>query len=235
MWLGMSVTEIERSVVGADSQKENISSLDECVTLPSSSMADVPSSTSQTEVRCSPEESAANNIDLSHCVAVFDRHQDAELAVTELQAAGFEMSKLSIVGRELDPEKHGLCFYNAGNRVKYWGKQGAFWGTVLGFVFAPAFFWIPGIGPIVIGGIVGSVLMGALEGAAVGAAIGGGTSALAGALACLGLPKDCIIRYETDVRGNKFLLIASGDASDMDKAHAILMRYGGFVTVHAST
>ena len=58
----------------------------------------------------------------SNCVAVFDRHQDAEAAIRDLQRAGFDMKKLSIIGRDYHTEEHAVGFYNAGDRVKYWGK-----------------------------------------------------------------------------------------------------------------
>ena len=169
----------------------------------------------------------------SNCVAVFDRHEDAEKAIRELQRGGFDMKKLSIVGRDYHTEEHAVGFYNAGDRVKYWGKHGAFWGSVFGIILAPAFFWIPGIGPILTGGIIGSILMGTVEGAAVGAAIGGGTTALAAALSGLGVPKDSVIRYEADLKANKFLLIASGTAAEVERAREILVGAAmGNVQVH---
>jgi hypothetical protein len=170
----------------------------------------------------------------SNCVAVFDRHQDAEGAIRELERAGFDMKKLSIIGHDYHTEEHAVGFYNAGDRVKYWGKHGAFWGSVFGILLAPAFFWIPGIGPILTGGLIGSVLMGTVEGAAVGAAIVGGTSALAAALGGIGIPKDSIIRYEADLKANKFLLIASGSAADAEQARAKLAERAARVNVHAS-
>jgi hypothetical protein len=63
-----------------------------------------------------------------NCVAVFDRHQDAEAALKELQGVGFNMKKLSIIGRDYHTEEHAVGFYNAGDRVRHWGKLGAFWG-----------------------------------------------------------------------------------------------------------
>jgi alkyl hydroperoxide reductase subunit AhpF len=51
--------------------------------------------------------------------------------------------------------------------------------------------------------------MGDPRGAAVGAAIGGGNSALAAALTSLGLPKDSVIRYEADLKANKFQRVNS--------------------------
>jgi Heat induced stress protein YflT len=171
--------------------------------------------------------------DNSNCVAVFDRHEDAEKAIRDLQHGGFDMKKLSIVGRDYHTEEHAVGFYNAGDRIKYWGKHGAFWGSVFGILFAPAFFFIPGIGPILTGGIIGSMLMGTVEGAAVGAALGGGTTALAAALSGLGVPKDSVIRYEADLKANKFLLIASGSPAEIEQARGILVGAAtGRVQVH---
>jgi uncharacterized membrane protein len=169
----------------------------------------------------------------SNCVAVFDQHQGAESAIRALQSKGFDMKKLSIVGRDYHTEEHAVGFYNAGDHVKYWGKLGAFWGTVFGILFAPAFFFIPGIGPILTGGIIGSILMGTVEGAAVGAAIGGGSGVLAAALTGLGIPKDSVIRYQADLKANKFLLIANGTPAEVERARAILAEVGaGQVQVH---
>jgi uncharacterized membrane protein len=173
--------------------------------------------------------------DTTHCVAVFDRHEDAEKAIRELQRGGFDMKKLSIVGRDYHTEEHAVGFYNAGDRIKYWGKHGAFWGSIFGILFAPAFFFIPGIGPILTGGIIGSMLMGTIEGAAVGAAVVGGTTALGAALTSLGVPKDTVIRYEADLKANKFLLIASGTAADVERARKTLVGAAmGQVQVHTS-
>jgi uncharacterized membrane protein len=173
--------------------------------------------------------------DTSNVVAVFDQHPDAEKAIRELQRGGFDMKKLSIVGRDYHTEEHAVGFYNAGDRVKYWGRHGAFWGTIFGILLAPAFFWIPGIGPIMTGGIIGSLLMGTVEGAAVGAAVVGGTSALAAALAGLGIPKDSVIQYEADLKANKFLLIASGTAAEVERARSLLANAAlGRVQVHSA-
>jgi uncharacterized membrane protein len=166
-------------------------------------------------------------------VAIYKTHTEAEAAVKQLQESGFDMKKLSIVGRDYHTEEHAVGFYNAGDRVKYWGKLGVFWGGVFGIFLAPAFFWIPGIGPILTGGIIGSMLMGTLEGAAVGAAVIGGTTALAVSLASMGIPKDSIIHYESAIKANKFLLIASGSPAEVERARETLAERGGDVKLHA--
>ena len=39
------------------------------------------------------------------------------------------MKKLSIVGKDYHTEENVVGYYNAGDRMKYWGKLGAFWGA----------------------------------------------------------------------------------------------------------
>jgi hypothetical protein len=61
-------------------------------------------------------------------VAVYNSHTEAEGAVKDLQKSGFDLRKLSIVARDYQTEEHVVGFYTTGDRVKHWGKLGAFWG-----------------------------------------------------------------------------------------------------------
>jgi len=87
-------------------------------------------------------------------VAVYASHTIAEAAIKELQRSGFDMKKLSIVGRDYQTDEQVVGYYNTGDRMKAWGKTGAFWGGLWGFLFGSAFFWVPGIGPLFVGGPV---------------------------------------------------------------------------------
>ena len=68
----------------------------------------------------------------SAVVALYDTHEEAERAVRELQRSGFDMKKLSIVGRDYQTEEDVVGYYTAGDRMKAWGKTGAFWGGLWG-------------------------------------------------------------------------------------------------------
>lgn len=61
-------------------------------------------------------------------IGIYNTHTESEAAVKELQRAGFDMKKLSIVGKDYHSEEHVIGYYNAGDRMKFWGKLGAFWG-----------------------------------------------------------------------------------------------------------
>lgn len=153
-------------------------------------------------------------------VAIYHTHTDAEAAVKELQKAGYDMRKLSIVGKDYHTEEHVTGYYSTGDRMKYWGKLGAFWGGLWGLLFGTAFFAIPGLGPILAAGPVVAWIVGALEGAVVV----GGLDALAAGLYSIGIPKDSILKYETALKTEKFLLIAHGSPAEVTQAQQILRK-----------
>lgn len=158
----------------------------------------------------------------SAVVGVYDSHTKAEASIKELQRSGFDMKKLSIVGKDYHTEEHVIGYYNAGDRMKVWGKLGAFWGVLWGLLFGSAFFLIPGIGPIMVFGPLVSWIVAALEGAVVV----GGLSALGAGLYSIGIPKDSIVKYETALKSDKFLVIAHGTADEVAKAKSILETTG---------
>ena len=151
-------------------------------------------------------------------VAICDSHQEAEKVVKELQESGFDMKKLSIVGKDYHEEDKVIGFYNTGDRMKSWGSAGAFWGGIWGLVFGAGFFLIPGFGPVMLAGPIVSTLVGCLEGAVVV----GGLSALGGALFGIGIPKDSVLKYETALKADNFLVIAHGTSEDLEKAKKIM-------------
>ena len=147
-------------------------------------------------------------------VAIFESHNQAEDAVRELQKDGFDMKKLSIVGKDYHTDEHVVGYYTTGDRMMYWGKLGAFWGGFWGLLFGSAFFWVPGVGPLVVAGPLVTWIVAALEGAAVM----GGLSALGAALASIGIPKNRILQYEASLKAGKFLLILHGTPQEVERA-----------------
>jgi hypothetical protein len=162
-------------------------------------------------------------------VAIFGQHSAAENAIKELKNGGFDIKKLSIIGRDYHSEDNVVGFYNTGDRMKYWGKFGAFWGGLWGMLVGAAVLFIPGIGPVVAAGSVITWIIAALEGAVVV----GGLSALGAGLYSLGIPKDSVVKYETTLKAGKFVLIAHGTPEEVEKARGILETSGAEqVNVH---
>lgn len=155
-------------------------------------------------------------------VAIYNTHTEAEEGIKTLQKAGFDMKRLSIIGKDYHSEDRVVGYYNAGDRMKAWGKMGAFWGGLWGYLFGAAVFLIPGIGPIAMAGPIVSAIVGALEGAVVV----GGLSALGAGLYSIGIPKNSVVQYETALKADKFLLIAHGTQEEVNKAKDIVKTTG---------
>lgn len=122
----------------------------------------------------------------SWAVGFFRNHQDAESAVKELQKSGYDMKTLSVVGKDYQTEQNVVGCYNSGDRMAAWGKYGLFWGWIWGVLFGSAFFVIPGLGPIMVGGSL--------------------IAWIVGALASIGIPEDSVIRYETAMQRQRSIV-----------------------------
>jgi uncharacterized membrane protein len=145
-------------------------------------------------------------------IAIYDTHTAAESAIKSLQQAGIDMKQLSIVGKDFYTEEHVVGFYTSGERMKFAGGRGAFWGSLWGVLFGSAFFVIPIIGPLV--GMIVSALSGAV--------IGGSAGVLAAALASLGIPEDSVVKYELAVKGGSYLVLARGSSKMVELARTTL-------------
>ena len=128
------------------------------------------------------------------------------------------MKHLSIVGKGYETDEKVVGFYNIGDRVKFWGKRGAFWGGLWGLFFGGLFLTIPVVGHVVVLGYLASIAISAVE----SAIMVGGLSALGAALYSIGIPKDSVIQYETALKADSFLVMAHGVAADIARAKAIL-------------
>jgi hypothetical protein len=151
-------------------------------------------------------------------VGIVKSHAEAEEVIKELQRSGFPMKRLSVIGKGYHSEEHPTGFYTAGDRIRTWGGMGAFWGAIWGVLFGAAFFWIPGIGPLAVAGPFVQMFVGGLE----GAVLAGGAGALGAALVSLGVPQDSIVKYETSLRADNYLIIAHGTPEQVEAARAIL-------------
>ncbi len=163
---------------------------------------------------------STNDSDIA--VAVYDRHTQAEDGVKALQRAGFDIKRISIIGKDYETEDHVLGFLNAGDRARIFAKYGAFWGGLMGVLFGSALLFVPVVGHIIILGPLAATLFSGIQGAVVV----GGISALAGALMSIGIPKDSVLRYETALKANQFILMIHGDSQEIARARGVLKSSG---------
>ncbi len=151
-------------------------------------------------------------------IAVFSEHQEADAAVKKLAGAGIELKHLSVVGKGYHSDEKVVGFYNVGDRIKFWGKRGAFWGGLWGLFLGGVLLTIPVVGPVMILGYLAAVVVSAVE----GAILVGGLTALGAALYSAGIPRNSVIQYEQAVKADGFLVIVHGAVAELTRAKAIL-------------
>ena len=151
-------------------------------------------------------------------IALYKTHDAAENAVKILAQASISMKEISVIGKGYHSEEKVVGFYNIGERVQFWGKYGAFWGSLWAILAGGLFLSTPLIGPVLVLGGFAAVVLAAIEGAVVG----GGIGALGAALFSIGIPKDTILQYEDTLKADGFLVLVQGTADEVKHAHEIL-------------
>ena len=151
-------------------------------------------------------------------VAVFTGHRAAEDAVRKLAKGGLDIKHFSIVGKGYHSEEKVVGFYNTGDRIMFWGKNGAMWGGLWGLFFGGIVMTVPVIGSVVVLGHLAAMVFAAVEGAVVV----GSLSALGAAILSLGIPENSVIEYEDALKADGFLIVAHGPVDEMARAKAIL-------------
>ena len=151
-------------------------------------------------------------------IAVFADHATAEAAVKKLNLAGFDIKYLSVIGKGYHVDEQVVGFYNQGDRIRFWGTRGAFWGGLWSLFFGGVVLTLPLVGPVIALGYLAPAIVAIVE----GAVLVGGVSAIAAALYGLGIPKDSVLQYETAIKADSFLVMAHDTPSRIALAKGIL-------------
>jgi hypothetical protein len=155
---------------------------------------------------------------------VFDDRIAAEQAVGALHAAGFAHDKIGYVIRGADDVAGGMITDATGTKDGVGAVTGAVTGGMVGGVLAAGIsLLIPGVGPLVAGGILASFFGGAIAGTAVGGILG--------AMTGLGISEDEARYYDKEFQEGRAIVAVKPGARLADAAD-ILVRFGGR-NVHA--
>ncbi len=163
----------------------------------------------------------------STIAGLFHEREGAERAINDLKDAGFAADQIGVAMR--DRTAQGELAEDTGTKAAQGATSGALGGGLLGgvvgFLVGVGALAIPGVGPVVAGGMLASALgMGggtALAGAGIGAAAGG----IVGALVGMGIPEEEAKHFETGFKAGGALVTVNAAARAMD-AMAILERNG---------
>lgn len=152
-------------------------------------------------------------------VGLFERPEPAEQAVRALKVGGFADEDIGIVMRDLSGDEALRDSMAHDEAAASGAVAGAATGGVLGGVLgALASLLLPGVGPIVAGGVLGSALVGAGAGAATGGVIGG--------LLGLGVPDQDARHFDRGFRAGGVIVTVRTEPDRADTASRLLSRHG---------
>jgi hypothetical protein len=152
-------------------------------------------------------------------VGVFDDRQMAERAVDELQRAGFADDQIGFVIRGADDVRGGMIVDAEGTKDGKGAVTGAVTGGMLGGILAAAIaVLIPGVGPVVAGGVMAAFFGGAIAGTAVGG--------IFGAMTGLGISEHEARYYEQEFNAGR-AIVAVRAGTRAAEAADLLTRLGG--------
>ena len=155
-------------------------------------------------------------------VALFADHLQTEAGVRALQQGGFDLRKLSIIGKNYHKEEHVTGLIDRGDGTRYWGRFGSLWASLHGGVVgSSALLLFPGVGQVVILGPLVNHMAGALASA--------GAGALADTFSSLGLSRDAALRYDSAVRAGRFAVMVHGSRGEAEAAGRLLECAGAAV------
>jgi hypothetical protein len=144
----------------------------------------------------------------------FNNHERAEATVRALGEAGFPYPNISIVAQNLQSNQQVQVLVAPNDVHPPTPLLGAIGGLLLG----AAALTLPGVGPLLVAGPLAANFFGVLDGALLGTSSGG----LIGALMGYGLPLDKAQQYQTAVENGGFLVMAHGNANQIELARGVL-------------
>jgi len=149
-------------------------------------------------------------------VGLFARRDEADAAIRDLKAAGFTDGQVGVALQDR-VEQGDLLESSATSEAEGAATGAVSGGIVGGLIGLLGSLLIPGVGPILVGGVLASTLAGAGIGAATGGVIG--------ALMGMGVPETDARHFDQGLRaGNALVTVNAGPRTE--EALAILERNG---------
>jgi hypothetical protein len=160
-----------------------------------------------------------------HASAIFDSHEEAREAVSDLRQAGVTDTDISVIAHhggtttastgdgEITDEHHRNVL------------RGILGGGALGAGLGVAALAIPGVGPLAAAGAIAASA--APEALAIGAGIGALTGTLNEVLTKHGVTKEDADYYGGRLKNGGVVVTVGGSAIDASRAREVLYRHGG--------
>jgi hypothetical protein len=165
-------------------------------------------------------------------VGIYSSEARAQQLVEKLIHEDYPMDRISLLSRAggSGDDMLGVTYHDTGERMKAWGKHGAFWGAVWGLLAsASGMFVLPGLGPLLVAGPIVEALSAAIAGAAVAGGSMAGAAAvshLASALHRIGIPEAELEQIEAAIEAGQYVVILHCAPNESEK-HARTLAWAG--------
>ncbi len=151
-------------------------------------------------------------------VGLFGDAETAQSAIRALRAAGFSDREIGVVMRDLGGGRELVDDAAAADSAEGAATGAAAGGVVGGLLGLLGSLLLPGVGPIMAGGVLGWTLVGAGAGAATGGLVGG--------LIGMGIPADDARHFDRGFRDGGVLVTANAESERAGTAAELLRRHG---------
>lgn len=165
-------------------------------------------------------------------LAVFQNEAAAQSALDSLITRDFPLDRMSVLGRASasGDDPLGIYYPTAGERIRGWGKMGAFWGGLFGLLGGAAgMFMLPGVGLMVALGPLAEALVTTAAGAGIGGGVmmgGAALSHIAQAIHRMGVPEDRIEALQDHLREGHYLVMLIVGEGEAEPSVGVLERAG---------
>lgn len=142
-------------------------------------------------------------------VANYKTQQQVEDALKKLKKSGYDITKLSVIGKDCHIEQRVLRYFNIYDQMEKWSTVGLFAIGLCGLLFGLLFIFdfvasIPYLKIPIIYACVAILLGAALP------------------LIGMGFSKEKTIKYKTEVKAKKFVLFAEENHTEIERIRNIL-------------
>lgn len=150
-------------------------------------------------------------------VAIYMNPGEVQEAVVALARSGFDLGRLSVVGKAYRERKNLVAYYREGDHMKCRGDLDYFWNGIFSMIQGWALLSMPKRDPLLVAGQLAMWIVVALD----NSAIFGRLSSFGATLYTMGLSKNSINDYEEALRKGHYLVVIHGPAQEVTRAKKI--------------
>jgi len=150
-------------------------------------------------------------------VTICRSHVEAEAAIRNLHLRRFDMKSVSVAALQGHSEREVAGCYWGGKTFRYRGYLGAFWEGLWEMLDGFGFFWMPGLGWVLIAGPFAGWVVATLD----NSSIFSGLSAVGSAIYSIGMPWDDVVKYEAGIKAGGLLLTVHGSETVVETARQL--------------